>query len=544
MWCARIGADGRVWAAAGVGAAGMRMGGEGRTPARCDPSSDALGSIMCWSVASVLAAEVLYDVTRRPTAGPQTVEVGTRSEDGTLPSSGAAAGAPGGGGSVALTATRSEPMAGQTSLERAHEPAISLNAVVTLSAAAIVATCFIVGQQTARASIPVYMSRAQTSRQPARAATSGTVRQRQQKIDARRLAWRSRPGLGLRSVESNESISSNSAQTATQGVQVQRSMSQVRVHITSAATVAERQQAIEARRKAWRSRSGLAARVEQPTLVDSIPPRGRRSRADSARRPNLHRGTGWLQPRALAIPAPQSDYFHYALTNDELSLPTHISELPQLVQNGSLQGNTMVWWEGIDNWVAYADCMGTLGAALIATRPPVRISVSKASQKGDLIAMLKSLPPRGLHSYSYSATKPRSSSRRERANRLPALVQASIEDVQETEGVVRTATAAELHSSEFTGPAPHSVPHWKASESLRVPNSQEAQVEGVLSTLASMTASDVTALLQRARAAESIAELRSIVKENGLPVRNSGESSSALVRVCPNLEQHILLLLS
>ena len=48
-------------AAAAAGSAARAARGGGDEPARCDPSADALGSVMCLSVASVLAAEILYE---------------------------------------------------------------------------------------------------------------------------------------------------------------------------------------------------------------------------------------------------------------------------------------------------------------------------------------------------------------------------------------------------------------------------------------------------------------------------------------------------
>ena len=161
----------------------------------------------------------------------------------------------------------------------------------------------------------------------------------------------------------------------------------------------------------------------------------------------------------------------------------------------------MVWWEGASNWVTYADCAGLFSAALNVARPPVQKPVSQATWQMDVLMLLTSLPPRGQYGCSESFVQQKSSSRRSRRPRVPVLSQASTESVQEVDTVAETQSTPEVVSSASLSEA------------------TEEQFKQVLAKLDGMAVADVKQLLHRARDATTMAELRSIVKLYGLPVR-------------------------
>ena len=442
----RVAVSPRAWAAAAATGAGLRatVGGDSEI-ARCDSNGDALGNIMCWSIASVLATEALYDymyASRRP-ATSTAVDASTRKEDAGLP-------APPTGGSKATGRVLDRRAVVPGTLEGTAPPvapfAISLGTVAALSAAAAAVVYVVAGRQQARANIPAHRSKARTSSRPGWAATSVTVLQRQRAIDARRVAWRSRPGLVHRDAGLNSPVPVKPDQAA---VSEQEQMSASDMTLPSppsvcssvsspskeavaaevpttprtAITVLQRQQAIDARRAAWRSRPGLAQRrTESNGQVSAGTGQGQLSR-----RPILYRGEGLLRQSPVLPSLPTSGLFHYALDDSQPSSPKHVAEIPQLVQNGSLHAQSMVWWEGADNWMMYADCVGILSDALNATRPRLQTPVRESSRQVDVLALLNSAPPRGSYSYSEPLVRPRLSSRQSRERRLPVLNQGSIQ---------------------------------------------------------------------------------------------------------------------
>ncbi len=515
----RVVGSSRAWVTAAATGAGVRAstGGAGGDSdvARCDSKGDALGSIMCWSIASVVATEVLYDymyVSRHlaPTpAGSAAVDVGVRKGDAELPASTRPAGEEAAGRVVGRRVAVAGAVEG--TVPPAVQSAISLGTIIALSTAAAAAACMVAGRQQARASIPVHRSRARTSSRPAWAATSVTVLQRQHIIDARRVAWRTRPGLAQRPVQLARSTAYAQQQPPTPDVKVP-ALTTTRPTMT----VLDRQQAIDARRVAWRSRSGLAQRQAGSNRPVSAEPNraGGTGQVHTSRwrQPILHGGEGSLRPRITALHAlPTSGLFHYALDDSQLSPPKHISEVPRLVENGSLHGQIMVWWEGAENWVIYADCVGMISEALNATRSRVRRPlVSDASRQVDVLALLDSIPPRGLYRYSQPRAQARSSFRQSRGRRLPVLARGPIEPVQD---VVPASPVTKVQPKE------------DSLASFLEPTQE--QLEVTMAALGDMNTADANLLLQRARDATAMAELRSIVKEYSLPVREASIAASS-----------------
>ena len=103
-----------------------RATGGGDEPARCDPSADALGSVMCLSVASVLAAEILYEAKFRTgaagtppqqaPAAPVDPRAASAASAGTTAAAGSGSGSP-----VAAAAQPTRPAA----MAPAHRPPAS-----------------------------------------------------------------------------------------------------------------------------------------------------------------------------------------------------------------------------------------------------------------------------------------------------------------------------------------------------------------------------------------------------------------------------------
>ena len=122
------------------------------------------------------------------------------------------------------------------------------------------------------------------------------------------------------------------------------------------------------------------------------------------RLPALHTGSGMLRPPLdPPPPLPEDGAFNYSVRPGVTSPATAVSELPVLLRTGKMNAATMVWWEGMEEWRSYSDCM----ALILSPSSPswlAAVAVRDASSQMDVLDHLGALPARGSGAAPLPAT--------------------------------------------------------------------------------------------------------------------------------------------